>query len=389
MYDKWQLNRNPFYTRPIEQLTIADFAAREKELETLNSFSKDDGVIVLIGDPGVGSTSIANYSRFSNKAAVTPRYEFKMEHISTGLDMLKTLIYGLATEITKCKLRSKHAKAVLKNFSINPLDLSIGINALGLGVNMKGGKGLPENPMALMDVFNSLVLDIIEGSKKKLLIFQLNNMNIHSPEAQDRIHTVLDQMRDVFQTPQTLWYLLGDSALERTIKDKIPRLSSIVKTWLLLSPINAEGFGAIYEKRIKNSGKNAIAPFTKEGVSQLCLAAHGRIRYAFDIASALIQKYADTIYPETIDVPLIKKEADEKIAAIVGKDNFSPKAKEILYYIVSHPGIGSGELSKGVSISTGNLTKFVNPLIEANLVEKIVNGRVVNHYPIGLAHLLK
>ena len=144
----------------------------------------------------------------------------------------------------------------------------------------------------------------------------------------------------------------------------------------------------VYKKRIQNSGTHAMSPFTPDAVDKLCLAAHGRIRFAFDIAGSLIQKYADQPFPEVLDAHSIAAEAKEKISTISAKEDFTPKTKVILQHIVDHPGINSTHLAQETGISSGNLSKFLGTLIQNQLVEKIVEGRTVKHYPVGLAKLL-
>ncbi len=103
----------------------------------------------------------------------------------------------------------------------------------------------------------------------------------------------------------------------------------------------------------------------------------------------MLYKYADSILPEILDTEQVKTEAVQKIASLIGKNKFSKKTNEILHYISNNPGANSTEISKMLNLSTSNLSKFVNPLIDTDLVERVNEGRVSMHYPIGLAKLLK
>ncbi len=390
MFAKWHLNRNPFYTRPIDKENIADFSGRSKEINELDKFLKlREGVIVLISEPGVGSTSIGNYSRFSSAQAYSTIHEFKIEKIEDGKDLLKVLIFGLLYDIKNNKISSKTAKPLIKEFS-NKTDVAYNLKAPGIGgVNFKENKKqLPDNIVILTEIFNDLISEILKAMKNDFMIFQINNINIHSPEATNRIHNILEQMRDTFQTKKTMWYLLGDRVLEHLIKTKIPRLNSIVTNWMYIKPITSKDFKSIYQKRLKNSGDNAKSPFTVKAIEQLCVAGHGRIRMAFNIASHLIAQYADEIFPEIIDSPLVMVEAKNQIEKTIWR-NLSPKTKEILKYVIKNPGSTSNAIATDTKISVGNLSKFLNPLINDRLIEKRHIGRFVKHYPIGLAEVIK
>ncbi len=390
MFPKWYLNRNPFYTQPISITSLDDFAGRTQEIKNLKTYSKyGDGVIMLIGEPGVGCTSIGNFGRFSIENGFSIKHEFRMENIYDGTEMLKTLVFGLARELKVNKFRSKTARAFLKEYTPTATNLTFSLKALGVGVNVKEDrKGISENAMVLHDIFNDLIDDILKATKQEFVIFQLNNMNVHSPDSKNRIHTILEQMRDVFQTRKTLWYLLGDNLLEKLVKNKIPRLNSIIKHWLYVNPMESKDFNIIYQKRIKNSGPKAISPFSKMAVDQLCNAAYGRIRLALEIASSLTEQYAEELLPDIIDEPLIKKEAKRRIENNIWKD-FNPGTKKILKYIINNPGKTSKEIATGLDIMVGNLSTPMKPLIKSRLVEKRVAGRAIKHYPIGLAEVIR
>ncbi len=385
MFSKWNLNRNPFFTRAIDKDNINDFAGRTKEVSEIKKYLRlQEGVVAIIAEPGVGSTSICNYCRHTHPSSYTTIHELKIEKIEDGKDMLRTLVIGLIADIKMNNFKSPTANPLIEKIKV-----SYNIKAPGIGgVNIKKSKNqLPDNTIELTEMFKDLISDILKASKKKFIIFQVNNINIHSPEATKRIHTILEQMRDTFQTRNTFWFIIGDRVLEKLTKNKIPRLNSIIVDWININPITQKDFKEIYYKRITNSGQNAKSPFTSEAIDQLCTAAYGRIRLAFTIASKLVLNYADEILPEIIDTLPIKLTAKNYIEKELWKD-FTPQTKTILKFIIQNPGSTLKEIASKLDILITNLARPLNPLIASRLVEKRLIGRTVKHYPIGIAEVI-
>src|ERR1700733_2329217 len=88
---------NPFNTEPILQDTLALYTGHEEEVKTcLKMLTQKNVLMVIEGARGVGTTSFANYLRFSSQGKMdyfTPRNEIRVEP-NWNLETLLAVIVG-------------------------------------------------------------------------------------------------------------------------------------------------------------------------------------------------------------------------------------------------------------------------------------------------------
>ena len=388
MYDKWSLKRSPFYTRAIDRTSIEDFAARKKEAEELkNTLRSREGVAAVIGERGVGTTSLANFCRFNHETAYTPKYEVRAEHFNDGMELLEALVYIIAHDVAERKIQSKAAKRILEHYKGKKGDINVSAKVMGVGVSLRSLRGGKTSAPYLIDELNELIGDILKKRNYKFAIFQINNLDVHSRNSES-IEKILDFMRDIFHTRNTVWYLLGDTSLEQRIKHNMSRVSSIIKHWIHVLPMNTNDFYALYMKRIQNSGPNAVSPFTRDAIDKLSEATMGRPRFSLDVAGRLLDMYAETVFPERIDKAIVERFAKKEIHTILQIDNLPEISIKLVTHIAKNPGKTSSELAKSLGIHLGNLNKYTGPLEEKRLIYIEKKGRSTCHYAFGFGKLL-
>jgi predicted transcriptional regulator len=351
------------------------------------AFRSQEGVVAVIGERGVGTTSLSNYCRFSQENAYTPKYEIHAEQFSEGIDLLEALVYSIANDIVDRKISSKTARMIMAQYKGNTKDIKVSAKIGGVGLSFGSSKGEKISSPYLVSVLEDLIKDIVRKKTYNFIIFQINNLDVKTGN-NDKVEQMLDYMRDIFHTRNTVWYLLGDSSLEALIKSRIDRVSSIVKHWIHVPPMGKKEFYLLYSKRIENSGTSAKSPFTRSAIDKLAEASMGRPRFAFDIAGRLIEHYAELIYPELIDENTVELFAKKEILHILQIDHLSENTLELIKHIAKNPGKSSSELAEHLGIALGNLNKYINPLVENHLITIEKKGRKTCHFPTGYGKLL-
>ncbi len=110
----------------------------------------------------------------------------------------------------------------------------------------------------------------------------------------------------------------------------------------------------------------------------------GRPRFAFDIASKLINIICDVPYPNTIDEHIIENFVINEIKKILEIDTLPKKNIEVLNIIHKNPGISAKEIANLSNISTTNMPSYISTLLNKNLITVIKDGRKKLHYSAGM-----
>ncbi len=391
MFDKWGINRYPFYTRPIDKECLYDFYGRAAELKEISSIQKaGEGVIGIISDRGIGTTSLANFGRFKFKSAFTVPFEIRMEQFENPTGCMESIVYSTAQEIKRHKITSKTAQLIIKQYELKIKDVQFSAGFGGVGVKLAAKQGPKANFQSLFDLFQKLLSDILKSKKKNYssCIFQLNNMDVPGTIKKEKLTLLLNPLRDVFHTKNTIWFLLGDSGFEQFIKTDMTRISSIVRHWVHVEPISERDFSELYKLRIKNSGPNAVSPFTDEAVKKIAEYTVGTTRFALDLAGRIMEKYADSPIPEIIGFDLVKKHAMDEVSSILKLDSLWEKSFSALKVIRKEPGITSSKISEKIKVSPTNLIKYVKPLLNKDLIYTRKEGRSVKYYTKGIGKFI-
>lgn len=392
MYCKWRLKRYPFYTQPIDQLSLYDFVAREKELRMINDFVKHNhGVYALVSDYGTGTSSIANNYRFSQEYIYTIPLEIKLKHFSTRNEFIISLIYSIAKDLADLRL-STEFDSFIRILSLKSNNYNFHSDSLKdcIAIVKDGIKEFyADKNVDYSELLTNLINEVLRITGKQKAVIQLCGMNLRSEVLKQKIIDIIFSLVDFNNIQSLVFMLLIEAGLmEELIKDSAHSKKNVIKNWMHIDPLSYDEFEKVFAKRIENSGYSAKNPFTESGIRQLYKISRSRLLFAMDIAGSILKCFSEKIYPDTFDAEIVNKHAWSRIDHVVGKDKFSAKTNEVLKAIVLNPGISSTDLSKQVDIQSGNLTKSVNVLIENQVVEKITHGRIAKHFVVGMAELL-
>lgn len=390
MFKKWHLNRNPFYTRPVNKLLSDDFVDRNDADDQISPRELLDGTHLIIGERGVGTTSYGNQIRFKDESIFSPDYEIRIEGMTNSKEILESIIYCLSKEMLNKKIKSKKAKEVVKTFEGTPNKPSFQIQAAGFGIgwsqNQSGGH--EANIMSLTSIFEELCKEILKVKKFKNITIQLNNLEVPHIFTEEKMQNLIEPLRDIFQTNGVSWLLLGDKGFEELIMQKMNRVASIIKSTIHLPPMTEKLFIDIIKKRIKNSGPKATCPFENDALNTISRSSLGRTRFALELCSKMLEKFADQPIPQTITENEVVYEVKKRIDSIAASKNFPEHSLNILNIICKHPGINSSTLADKSSVKAGNIKKYAIPLEKEALISISKKGRQTIYHPSGFGLII-
>src|SRR5437868_1062213 len=184
-WDALGFEENPFQTEPISADTLQLYTGHLAEVKTCQEIlNQKDVRLVIEGARGVGTTSFANFLRFSSqtkKDFFTPRNEIRVEPNWSLETLLSAIIGNVVREIEFFQpdkvihdKRFQDAKALFMR--IAEAYRSFGIEAFGFGINYGKSAGISSQPLIVpssvlghhLDDLSSLIRSI--GYKYGLLI---------------------------------------------------------------------------------------------------------------------------------------------------------------------------------------------------------------------------
>lgn len=333
----WQalgFNDDPLKTTPISQETLTLYTGHQHEIISCQHALTSSNVrIVIDGARGVGTTSFANYLRFTaqeEKLYFTPRNEIKVDQGWRLETLLAVVVAHLVRElelftndpsITKDP-RFQNAKSISSR--IAETYRSFGIEALGSGISYGKSAGIVTQPIivpspTLGNHIEDLVALIRENGYKNGILIQLNNLDIGEVHREADMKYLFNALRDYTQIDGTNWLFVGDVGLRKFIAQEVDRLDDIISFEIKIDPLNKKEFSDMLIKRFayyKSSDRVEI-PVDMEVFTYLYTITSGRLRYIFGLISRLINSLhiGDLTDKITIELakPMITKLARDRV----------------------------------------------------------------------------
>jgi hypothetical protein len=291
---------NPLNTDPISQETLSLYTGHEKEIKACkNVLSESNTITIIEGARGVGTTSFANFLRFSAQEKglyLTPRNEIRVERDWNIETLLSVIIANVVREIEffqteKIKKDRRFQDAKALSLRIAEAYRSFGISALGFGINYGKTAGIVTQPAIVPSaVLGHHLEDLAQlvnsiGYKYGLLI-QLNNLDIGIIHDEKKLQYLFNVMRDYFQTKNVSWLIVGDVGIRKFIAQQVDRLDDIINYEIDLYPLTEKEYEDLINKRIiyfRYNNKITL-PVDREVFIYLYEITQGRLLYFWFIA---------------------------------------------------------------------------------------------------------
>lgn len=382
---------DPFKKEPISEYTLELYTGNNEEIDkAFFALNTDNAVMVIDGERGVGTTSFANYVRFSKskeKKYFTPISEIKVEP-SWNADTLMAAVVGNIVksleinypDIVKFEPTFLEAKSVVNQ--ITEKYKSFGFSGFGFGGNY-GDSASRTQPMLMP---TPMIADHLEALSKlcveKLnyqygVLIQLNNLDVGTVQKEESLIELLNIMRDYFQMPRTNWMLVGDQHLRRFIAQKIDRLDDIISTEISIVPLSMHDYFNLIDKRVKcfRVSDRIEMPVDKDVWKYLFQVTKGRLRYIFGLMNRLYDALKLGVLTDHISLdmaqPVIRELSEDRIK----RNSLSKTELILLQFIANHDEVDSALIVDALSKSRSQISQLLSVLLKYNLVEYRQEGR--------------
>lgn len=406
----WQqfgLKKDPYDTLPLIEggdLPIEDaFVGRVDEQNFLNALFESENrfCLTILGDVGVGKTSLANFQKFIWKYS-KPKLLFSFRREIEASDTLLTK-NNFLTEIIGSVLREIRLldPDLLKEDLLNKLNqivditqsasisASVGASAYGFGGNLGiGKKGESMQPLqfattALESYFIELVNFIkrkpIAGHSYSGLIIHVNNFDVVLADLSQKKKVIqfFNEIRDMLQTPDTYFLFLGPKHFFRDIISSQKRVKSIFfQTPLKINPLSKSEIIQAFNERMEllksDDVSEYIKPITDEVVYRLYDLYDGDIRSIMTGIRDILGQHSERLtQPLSVSdaMILLGKERWDRIEQGFKLTN---EQKKVLQFLVkSERYISQKDISQLLEIAQPNVSGYYfKPLKEAGILEE-------------------
>ncbi len=398
---EWQafgFTDDPLKTSPITKSTLKLFTGHSEEAKVCMNVLKNSNVrIVIEGARGVGTTSFANFLRFTvenKKIYFTPRTEIKVEQGWRSETLLAAIISNFVRELELrsefedqlSDVRFQSAKALSSR--IAETYRSFGIDAFGFGANYGKQAGIVTQPVivpspTLGHHLEDLISLVREAGYKNGALFQLNNLDIGEIHSQEDMKYLFNALRDYTQIDGSNWLFVGDIGLRKFIAQQVDRLDDIISYEVLIDPLPLSDLSEMLDKRIQFYGesKKTELPIDKEVFYYLYQITHGRLRYVFGLMSRLMNRLyiGDLTDKVTLDIakPMLIKLGRDRVQ----RSDISPIEEQVLQLSVTLPNASPSDIAEHLKKTPQYIGRVFSNLTEKGLVSSKKESRERTYIP--------
>lgn len=305
VWRKYGLKSNPYF---IEPLTIAEnnipmsaFIGRQKEIETLtNMINMGSGRFLIVGDAGVGKTSLANFVRAKAMEGLffTPQDEIELNYPMNAQQFIIETLSPVYREL-------KRQNILLSGQIMNALGNFYEFSKLNVEIEISYDK--------LKELFKLVMKEIAYPRFKGII---LHYDNIDNITEKDKIREMIGKIRDLFFTPNVIFFFIGGKFLPQDIGYDRRVRQAFNMPPLEVPELSFEDVKKILDERIKYlnlSNVTLTIPHTDESLKLLFNIHKGNLRDTLNSLSACVMELAKTNNPIQIDETLLRKTLVEKI----------------------------------------------------------------------------
>jgi len=398
---EWQafgFKDDPLKTSPVTKSTLNLFTGHKEEIRVCMNVLKSSNVrLVIEGARGVGTTSFANYLRFSvenKKSYFTHRTEIKVEQGWRSETLLAAIISNFVREIELrpefeiqvLDARFQAAKAL--SFRIAETYRSFGIDAFGFGANYGKQAGIVTQPIivpspTLGHHLEDLIALVREAGYQHGALFQLNNLDIGEIHSQEELKYLFNALRDYTQIDGSNWLFVGDVGLRKFIAQQVDRLDDIISYEVLINPLPLEDLEEMINKRVQFYGESEKAelPIDRDVFYYLYKITQGRLRYVFGLLSRLMNRLyiGDLTHKITLDIakPMLIKLGQDRVQ----RSDISTIEETVLKLLVTEPELSPGAIAEKIQKTSQYVGRVLAHLAEKNLISSKREGRERTYMP--------
>jgi len=309
MFSQWNLRSNPFDTSPISLGTLDWFIGREAEVDLCRRLVAQQGIIVVEGGIGAGTTSFGNMVRFGANVH-SPRMEIGVYSTWNAQTLLENVLAAVIREVWRDP--SSHRSSTIRELHalVQRVEQSVpggGLTIMGTGANAGRSLAVTQPGIVPLETLRTGLLSLAEkyqpDSRASAFSIQLNNLDPNRTFSAGQLTRFLNEIRDSLQLPGFSWLLVGDMGLSHFITSEVPRVRSIVSHDVQIEPLPDTEFLKVVQKRISAcslENEKGVTPFNEPLLLRIYNAAGGSLRDTFNICTKLCLAVAKSPLYETI-----------------------------------------------------------------------------------------
>lgn len=396
---EWELlgyREYPFSVNPISMSTIELFVGHEKEVSICNNILKDKNIRLIIeGARGVGTTSFANYIKFSSQNThlyFAPRDEVSVEK-NWNLEALLTAIISTIireleiSHLDEVKKDKVFTEAKALSYRLSEAYNSFGVTAFSIGGSYGKTSSITQPTFVPSNTLGYHLQDlgklVVKLGYKNGILIQLNNLDVNVVHSEVHLDYLFNAVRDYLQIDNISWFLVGDIGLRSFIARRVDRLDDIISDEVFIKPLTKALYHELVKKRLGyyQLKKDAEFPFGKDIFDYLYEVANGRLRYIFGIIYALANRLHTGKLVQKVSLDL----ARDTIAALakerMQKFSLSKVELETVIALVKVGESNTTDLAKTLRKNRSFISRIISKFLENNIVTIRQEGSVRIYTP--------
>jgi hypothetical protein len=382
----------PFSVNPISMKTLDLFIGHGKEVQVCKNMLSDNNLRLIIeGARGVGTTSFANYVKFSAQAKklyLAPRVEASVEAHWNLESLLTAVISNIVREmemidnnITKNKVFIE-AKAL--SYRLSEAYNSFGITAFSVGGSYGKTTAISQPSFIPSTTLGHHLQDLgslaVEQGYKNGILIQLNNLDLNVVHSEEHLSYLFNAARDFFQIENLSWLLVGDVGISSFISSRVDRLDDIISDRVFIKPLDKTDYHKLIKKRIDyfRLNKKSEFPLNQDVFDYLYDITGGRLRYIFGLIYSLLNRVQIGKLVQKVSLDLAKDTVTTLAQERINQFSLSNAELDVILYLVKQNEANVVTIVKETGKNRTFISKIMNNLLEKKcvLVEKAGKQRI-------------
>lgn len=369
IWRRYNLKDNPYFNAPLtignEIIPLSSFVGRKKEVEQLKKIISlgSDVRNLIVGDAGVGKTSLVNYIRWlaSEGQFFTTLNEIELNRAMSANEFIIITLSAIYSEIKRrnITLSDERMEALENLYSLTQItEQKENFNKISY-----------LNYTKLSDLFREVIKEIVHPRFKGIILHYDNLDNIKNLEA---IYHLIGDIRDILLTPKIIFFFVGDKILRQIVLGK-DRVRQIFLSPLEIESLSFSDIKKILDERIEqlkiNDNVIPIHPHTEKTLKTLFDLHNGNLRDILSSLSNCILEIPPSNTAIIIDDDILR----EKLYARVERlylSKLTEVEKGILLSMVGLPTITPTDLAKITKKTPQNISsKYLPKFADMGAVE--------------------
>lgn len=407
VWEDYGLEENPYFPYALDEDRLDLFAGESrKDLATkLSDFVVAGGspLLLLEGAPGVGKTTLVNYS----KAQLRSTQDFfiypKRVEISSDSNR-ETLAAEFLAAMTTTALaaepsvdwdddpRWREAYETIAD-TWDTSGIGGGIQFAGFGANVTRTQVRKVAKHMSWEEWKALVSNILEAMKdhRRGFVLHLNNVDAVSDTNPEAVQSLFDESRDLLMLDGLNTIVCANERFRNEVIADRPRLLDVIQPLGNVGTLSSEEFIEAVQLRYKafqSGDEDLIPPVTDEALEELYQVFEGDMRNTFRFAvSSVVQASRSSARTEPLEIAdvmaLMADDLEEEY------ESLGDNEKKIIDYLLRHGESPSQQqISDEMDVLQGTVSRASNRLEHKRWIYTDTEGKRRTYRLSGFGTLL-